>query len=607
RKATIQFGSLNINGFGNLLRDHPDNKWGKLYRVMSEHRIGILFLQETHLTDERVASIHSMFARKIRVFHSANPDAPTQRDGVAIVLNSRYVSTKEAKAVEIVPGKAIQLTLTCQGGDIKSFLCIYAPTSTGTTDRKRFFEEVCKYYDEHPECPRPQLMAGDFNNVEDALDRLPIGEGPDQSTVALDELKMSLGLMLGDGWRVTNPTAREYTFHRGTGRSAVFSRLDRIYVTQNVFDNAREWRSCEAGVRTDHSLVLVQLTPDNAPVIGPGRPLFPVHLLKDRKLARQIKERGIQALRELDALGDAGDPTGRMNPQRLLEDFKTAAMKLAREREKEIVPRLLAEIREREQALKRVKANRNMQEEKRLAEAEALTKQIRELKQRRYKQQQQGSRATHRLQGELPTKYWTRLHRECAPRDIISAFEREDTLGVAGEKIFESDSKRMAEMARVHHMNVQRDEADAKGKQEREKDIETALDSLDSPVTAMQAGELGSEITYEECLLALRFAKNGTSPGLDGIPSELWKALHARHVEDIRFPERTNFDVVRLIRAAFQDVQGQGVDTRTSFAHGWIAPIYKEKGARTRVVNYRPITLLNTDYKLLSKILAVRL
>ncbi len=609
RKAAVLIASLNINGFGNLIRDHSGNKWGRIYRMMSENRIGILLLQETHLTRERVAAIHKMFAKRIRILFSMNPDAPTQRDGVAVVLKARYIKTADASAIEIIPGKAIQVTVACQGGEQKTLLCIYAPTSNGVAERKAFFENVREYYENHPQCSRPHLMAGDFNTVEDSLDRLPVHEDPeiDQSTPALDDLKLSLGLMLADGWRLTYPNTREYTFHRGTGRHAVFSRLDRIYVTPDTFDNAREWRICEAGVRTDHSLVSVQLTPKNSPVVGEGQPLFPTHLIKDRKLTRDVKDRGLEAMRELDELEASGARSNELNAQRILHRFKTAAMKMAREREKQIVPRLLAEIRERERALRQVKASKTMQEAIRIAEAEALTKQIRQLKQRRFKQQQQHSRATHRLYGERPTKYWSKLHRECAPRDIIQAFEREGLTGVAGEKIYESDSVRMAAMARVHHMNVQRDNPGEKGIEERESDIRRALDSIRVEVSEEEAGALGGEVTYDEVLLSLRFAKNGSSPGLDGIPFEFWKALHARYVEDSRHTTRKAFDIVRLLKTAFEDIRLYGVDSTTAFARGWIAPIYKEKGEKTRVVNYRPITLLNTDYKLLSKTLAVRL
>ncbi len=607
RRAVFQVASLNINGYGNLLRDHPDNKWGRLYKVLSEHRIGVLLVQETHLTDERVAAIHKMFARKLRVFHSANQDAPTQREGVAIVVNTRYVNAKDAKMVVVVPGRAIQLTLTCQGGDEMTLLCLYAPTSSGAAERTQFYKEVLQYYEEHPNCARPHLMAGDFNNVEDAIDRLPVGEGPDQTIGALDDLKVGLGMMMADGWRLTNPTKREYTFHRGTGHNAVFSRLDRIYTTPTVHDNARDWKICEAGVRTDHSIIMVQLTPVHAPIVGQGRPLFPLQLMRDKKLAKAIKQRGMTALRELEGLSSTGPRTEERNPQTILYHFKKAAMRLARDREKEVVPKLLAEIREHEAALRKVKANRDIHESAKLAEAEALTKQIRQLKQTRLKQQQQNSRATHRLYGDRPTKYWSKLHRECAPRDIIPSFEREGLLGVSGEKIYETDSVKMAAMARAHHMNVQKDESEVKPAAEREEDITAALASLDVTISNDQANEMGSEVTYEECLLSLRFAKNGSAPGLDGIPFEFWKTLHARHVEDARFRDRPCFDALLLLKEAFEDARVHGVSARTSFAQGWIAPIYKEKGERTKVVNYRPITLLNTDYKLLSKILAVRL
>ncbi len=603
----MQIASLNINGFGNLVRDHPDNKWGRVYRMMSDQRIGILLVQEAHLTCERKAAIHRMFARKLKIFHSEHPDAPTQREGVAIVLNARYTNVSSATAIEVVPGRAIQVTLTCQGGDTRSILCIYAPTSNGVEERKTFFKEVRKFYEGHPEHPKPHLMAGDFNNVEDNLDRLPIGEGPDQSILALDELKLSLGLMLADGWRTTYPNHREYTFQRGSGLEAVFSRLDRIYITPAIFEGAREWRICESGVKTDHSLILVQLTSENAPIVGAGRPIFPLQLLRDKKLAKIMKLRGLEACSELDRLTTGSVRTEDTNPQVILSKLKSDLMKLARSREREVVPRLLAEIREIERALKCVKARKDTPEHERLAEAAALTKQVRQLKQLRYKQQQQNSRATHRLFGDRPTKYWSKLHRETAPRDIIPSFKKEGSVGAAGEKVYELDSVKMAEMACQHHMNVQRDEPDSRPPEQRELDITIALDSLDLRLDEQQADDMGGEITYDECTRALRVAKNGTAPGIDGIPFELWKTLHTRYTEDSRFPERKAFNIVRLLTAAYEDARIHGVSARTSFAHGWIAPIYKEKGERTKVVNYRPITLLNTDYKLLSKTLAVRL
>ena len=56
----------------------------------------------------------------------------------------------------------------------------------------------------------------------------------------------------------------------------------------------------------------------------------------------------------------------------------------------------------------------------------------------------------------------------------------------------------------------------------------------------------------------------------------------------------------------FRDIQNHGVDLGTDFNLGWMCPIFKKKDP-TEISNYRPITLMNTDYKLLTKILALQL
>jgi len=57
----------------------------------------------------------------------------------------------------------------------------------------------------------------------------------------------------------------------------------------------------------------------------------------------------------------------------------------------------------------------------------------------------------------------------------------------------------------------------------------------------------------------------------------------------------------------YNDILTNGIVSESTFADGWMCPIYKNKGDRREVKNYRPITLLNTDYKLMTKVIATRL
>ncbi|KAH9858721.1 Endonuclease/exonuclease/phosphatase, partial [Lenzites betulinus] len=609
QKTMVRVGTLNMNGFGNLTQGHNENKWGKMYRTMQDQRIGILLLQETHLTEERRRDIHRIFAQRIKVLHSEHPTAPTQKEGVAVVLNKKIVNAEGAQIKVVVPGRAIQLEMPWRGGKTKRMLCVYAPTSAGSGERKDFFNQVTKFYEEHRDVKKPHLMAGDFNNIEDPIDRAPLAAGAaDPSIDALDELKRTLGLSMVDGWRKTYPTSREYTFQRGSGRDATMSRLDRIYVDRETERWAREWKIEPVGVRTDHNLVSVLITTENAPEVGRGRPIFPLNLLGNKALAKQMKERAGEAVVELEEIRRNGRTEAR-NAQITLKCLKKDWLEMAREMERKTVPKLLQEIGEAEEELRTLGRSETRGETERQEQQRLLTEQLRKLKETRIKQRQERTKAKHRCDGELPTKYWTRLHKDPKPRELIPAFEVEGRATREGEKIYETNLEKMAELARAHYDGIQKDGPEIKSEQERERDIRAALGNIRARVSEEERAEMAAGIEGEDVQMALRAAKAGTAPGLDGIQYEVWKAMDARYRVEAANPVKAGgaVDVTRILTEAFVDIQTFGVSKKTEFAEGWISPIYKEKGETTKVVNYRPITLLNTDYKLLTKIMAIKL
>jgi hypothetical protein len=103
---------------------------------------------------------------------------------------------------------------------------------------------------------------------------------------------------------------------------------------------------------------------------------------------------------------------------------------------------------------------------------------------------------------------------------------------------------------------------------------------------------------------ALKLTKNNSATGMDGCPYELWKNLEQRFETDIA-ENKPAFDTVKVLTEIFRDIQESGVDPCTDFSLGWMCPIYKKKDP-TEISNCHPMTLLNTDYKLLTKVLALQ-
>lgn len=155
---------------------------------MRDKKIAILALQETHLTEEYIKSLHELYGRRIKIYHTGNPDQPNAHR-VAVVLNRELLANTTPKIREVVPGQASMLKLEWHQQSKLNVLAMYAPNSP--TESQRFWADLRNYWKNNG-LIKPDVMMGDFNVVEDSINRLP-GHPDNVTTVeALPKLKLLL-------------------------------------------------------------------------------------------------------------------------------------------------------------------------------------------------------------------------------------------------------------------------------------------------------------------------------------------------------------------------------------------------------------------------------
>ena len=124
-KANIHIGSLNMNGRSGIIS--PNNqKWNELNQLMREAKIGILCLQETHLTKEDEEMINRLYGRRITL-HNSSSESASSTQGVSIVLNRELVDVKGIQFSEIIPGRAMILRMHWHADKYLTIMNVYAP------------------------------------------------------------------------------------------------------------------------------------------------------------------------------------------------------------------------------------------------------------------------------------------------------------------------------------------------------------------------------------------------------------------------------------------------------------------------------------------------
>ncbi|KAI0337060.1 DNase I-like protein [Trametopsis cervina] len=387
-----------MKGRGPAQGSAPSDKWLRINQMMRETKTAILALQETHLTDAHVHDLHSLFGKRLRIYHSSAPGREASANGVAFVLNREKLEESETTASIVIPGRALLLTTKWHKTTTTRILNVYAPNEAG--ENALFWDSIrTKLAD--GSLPKPDILVGDFNVVEAQIDRLPARTDPRRATSALALLHTDLGLE--DAWRTENPTTRQYTYAQDSGTS--LSRLDRFYLHPKMAERASDWDFREAtGIPTDHSLVTVSISDRNTPHVGKGRWVIPKSVLTDYNFTTFVAAAG-QKLMDSTPLDE--DRSGGWNIQSLYETFKADILTEAHRLAKVNIPKLVKRINNLRNEQQRLLNLPEPRDEEYIAdEAAALLQRLKALEARRFGAARKAVALNTRVHGEEIGKPW---------------------------------------------------------------------------------------------------------------------------------------------------------------------------------------------------------
>ena len=169
---------------------------------------------------------------------------------------------------------------------------------------------------------RPDILLGDFNIVEDAIDRAPFHKDYEPAVYCLRDLHNAPDLH--DTWHLENPMECSHTF---TSNTNSLSRLNRIYVQAPLQNSFYNWKTTSTSIPTNHKAVLVCFVPQKTPFLGKGHWTWPLSLLYNHQLLQAITNDRIELQSKLTNLPDPP----KYHAQQAWKAFKNCITTLAKQ------------------------------------------------------------------------------------------------------------------------------------------------------------------------------------------------------------------------------------------------------------------------------------
>lgn len=546
----FKIGTLNLNG----ARD--GQKRMCLFEFIKQKHIDVAFVQESHSDLNNEVDWKKEWDGEICLSHMSSNSG-----GVAILFSKKSLPIS-CDIEEIVKGRCLKVKANFENTTM-TFLNIYAPTKGD--ERIAFFDTISVVMKDLSS-EELFVLGGDFNCTEnDKLDRNHL-EPHIASQKALVQLLRTFDLC--DVWRNVHHKNRQYTWAHSRDNIISMARLDRFYVSNHQVNLARECKIIPVGF-SDHCAVVCNIF-INSGYLKSAYWHFNTSLLNDKKFIEifYLFWENFKKQKEFYISLQQWWDCGKVYIKQLCQEYTFNATKDMAQSMKILENEIIELLNTTASTSDGVCFESSKSKKEMLADLLGI--------------KAQGALIRSRFQSisqmDAPSKFFFNLERKNGQSRIIHSL-RSDT----GKELTEPSE--ISKYAVGFYSDLYKCELS-----QREDNDFTFLNDLPK-IDEESNRMLEQTLSQNELYTAMMRMENGKTPGIDGIPVDFYKILWPVIGED--------FFLV------LNDSLNRGLLPLS--CRRAVITLLPKKGDLQNISNWRPISLLCADYKILSKALATRL